>query len=290
VIGFNHTIHPFEVKEFRQAIAYAVDRVQNGKVAFGDSGVPVKYMVGMSDNFVDMWVTEEVKAKLNTYDYNPQKAEEVLTGIGFKRDSDGVWMDDTGKRIEVEFLFQAEYADWSAAAKNACEQLTAFGIKCTGRSITYTQFPTEVDDGKFQLASLTFGSGNPHPSFSYDTDFRVRNAAKSGVGDVTKPGMAFDLKQTTDALGEVDINALIDEAGKGNDMEAQKAALSQLALLYNELLPGVPLWERYGNNPVPSRFAAGWLPDDDPIYKNNPYADSFVIIQILVGTLHPAGQ
>ena len=50
----------------------------------------------------------------------------------------------------------------------------------------------------------------------------------------------------------------------------------------------VPLWERYGNNPAPSRFAAGWLPDDDPIYKNSPYGDLFVIIQILDGTLGPA--
>ena len=114
--------------------------------------------------------------------------------------------------------------------------------------------------------------------------------AKSGVGDPTKPGMSFDLKQTTDALGEVDINALIDAAGQGADMEPQMEAISQLALIYNELLPGVPLWERYGNNPAPSRFAAGWLPDDDPIYQNNPYGDSFVVIQILDGTLHPAGE
>lgn len=289
VIGFNMAVHPFEIKEFRQALAYAVDRVQNGQIAFGDSGVPVKYMAGMSDNFVDMWVTEEAKAKLNTYDLDPAKAEELLSGIGFTKEDDG-WHDETGKLIEVEFLFQAEFADWSGAAKNACEQLTAFGIKCTGRSITYTQFDTEVNDGKFQLASLNFGSGNPHPQFSYDQDFRNRNSAKSGNGDVTKPGMSFDLMQTTDVLGEVDINALIDAAGKGNDMDAQKEAISQLALIYNELLPGVPLWERHGNNPVPSRFAAGWLPDEDPIYQNNPYADSFVVIQILDGTLHPAGQ
>gem|GEM_PF-5751744 len=30
--------------------------------------------------------------------------------------------------------------------------------------------------------------------------------------------------------------------------------------------------------------------DEDPIYKNSPYADSFVIIQIINGTLGPAGQ
>jgi len=290
VIGFNMTIHPFEIKEFRQAIAYAIDRVQNGKVAFGASGVPVKYMAGMSDTLIDQWVTPEAKAKLNTYDLDPKKAADMLTKIGFKKGSDGIWVDDKGKPVEVEFLFQAEFADWSGAAKNACEQLTAFGIKCTGRSITYTQFDTEVNSGKFQLASLNFGSGNPHPSFSFDQDFRNHNSAKSGNGDVSQPGMSFDLKPKTDVLGDVDINALIDDAGKGADVDKQKDAISKLALIYNETLPGVPLWERYGNNPVPSHFAAGWLPDTDPIYQNDPYGDSFVIIQILDGTLHPAGQ
>ncbi|MBX3014762.1 MAG: hypothetical protein KF832_24795, partial [Caldilineaceae bacterium] len=79
-------------------------------------------------------------------------------------------------------------------------------------------------------------------------------------------------------------------AGAGGDAEAQKEALGTIALAYNELLPQIPLFERYGNNPVPSRFAAGWLPEGDPIYLNSPYADSFVVLQILDGTLHPAGE
>lgn len=296
-IGFNMTIHPFEMKEFRQAVAYAIDRAQNGKIAMAESGVPVKYMMGMSDNFADLWLPAGTTDKLNQYNYDPAKAEEILTGIGFKRDTDGVWMDDTGKRLEFEFLFQAEFADWSAAAKNACEQLTTFGIKCEGRSITYTQFDTEVWNGNFQLASLTWGAGRPHPHFSFNQDFRYYNPAMGGSGaagaasgDATKPGMSFALNVTTDSVGTVDLGALTDESGIGADAESQKATIAQLAMAYNELLPGVPLWERYGNNPVPSRFAAGWLPDDNPIYKNSPYADSFVVIQILDGTLHPAGQ
>ena len=91
-------------------------------------------------------------------------------------------------------------------------------------------------------------------------------------------------------MGDVDLGALTDQSGEGADADAQKVIIGKLALAYNELLPVVPLWERYGNNPVPSHFATGWLPDDDPIYKNSPYADSFVIIMILDGTLKPAGQ
>ena len=166
--------------------------------------------------------------------------------------------------------------------------MTAFGVSCTGRSITFTQFAPEVRDGKFELASLNWGSGNPHPQFSYNDNFRRYNEALSGVGDPTKPGQSFEMVHVTDSVGEVDLNALIDASGTGADMESQREAVGKLALAYNELLPGVPLWERYGNNPAPSRFAAGWLPDSDPIYLNSPYADSFVIIQILNGTLGPA--
>lgn len=287
---FNMTIHPFELKEFRQALAYAIDRDQNGTIALGESGRRQICMCGFSDNLVPLWVTEEAQGKLNEYAFDTAKAEEVLTGLGFKRDSDGVWLDDTGARMEFELTAPAEFADWSAAAENTAEQLTAFGIKTTFRGVAFQQHPIDVNDGKFQLAIRDWGAGNPHPHFSLNNDFRTYNQAIGGEGSSDKPGMSFELVQQTDAAGEVDLGQLTDDAGKGTDADAQKEIISTLALAYNELLPQIPLWERYGNNPAPSKYATGWLPEDDPIYKNSPYADSFVVIQIMNGTLHPAGQ
>ena len=102
--------------------------------------------------------------------------------------------------------------------------------------------------------------------------------------------MAFDLNVSTESVGDVDLWALVKASGSGGDAAAQVETLDTIAQAYNELLPQIPLWERYGNNPVPSRFAAGWLPEGDPIYINSPYADSFVTIQILTGQLHGADQ
>ncbi|MCA1554074.1 MAG: peptide ABC transporter substrate-binding protein, partial [Chloroflexi bacterium] len=74
------------------------------------------------------------------------------------------------------------------------------------------------------------------------------------------------------------------------DVNAQKAVVTKLALAYNELLPQIPLWERYGNNPL-GETRTTWLPADDPIFKNNPGGppggDNFVIIMILDGRLKP---
>jgi peptide/nickel transport system substrate-binding protein len=74
-------------------------------------------------------------------------------------------------------------------------------------------------------------------------------------------------------------------------VEAQKGLVTETALAFNELLPVVPLWERYGNNPcMDGLHTCGWKPEGDPIYKNDPYQDSFVVTQILDGSLYPCNQ
>ena len=56
--------------------------------------------------------------------------------------------------------------------------------------------------------------------------------------------------QETDVVGTIDLEQAVVESAEGLDEEAHKALITQVALAYNELLPNVPLWERYGNNPA----------------------------------------
>lgn len=42
-------------------------------------------MSGMSDNLLDVWLDKDTINKLNQYEYNPAKAEEILKSIGFQR-------------------------------------------------------------------------------------------------------------------------------------------------------------------------------------------------------------
>jgi len=293
----NHQIHPLEMKEVRQAMAYAINKEENAFITLAESAKAPVCMCGFSDNLTALWLSDEVKSQLNPYTQDLEKAEALLTDIGFTRDADGVWIDDEGKRMEYELMVAAEYADNSAAAENAAEQLTNFGIKTSVRGVNFNQVPIDVNEGNFQLAIRGWGAGNPHPQFSFELDLTQHNAYFSGVGSgsgavgsVDSPGMYFDMNVSTESVGDVNLSELLQAAGTGGDAEVQKEVIGTLSLAYNELLPQIPLYERYGNNPVPSRYAAGWLPDEDPIYLNSPYADSFVVLQILDGTLGPAGQ
>jgi len=284
---FNHDVHPFELPEFRQAVAYVIDRDENGFIALAESGRRQMWMTGFSDNLVENWLTDDTKAKLNQYDYDTAAAEELLTGLGFTRDTDNVWKDETGKRLEFELTAPAEFADWSAAAENVAEQLTEFGIATTFRGVNFQQHPVDVRNGDFELAIRDWGAGNPHPHFSYNTNFNSYNFTGGEVLATTGPGMNFELTQPT-SMGELNLGELTDQAGLGGSIDDQREIVNTLALAYNELLPQIPLWERYGNNPAPEIRVSGWPADDDPIYQNGPYGDPFFTVMLLNGTLTPA--
>jgi len=282
-IYFNYNIYPLNVKEVRQAIAYAIKKEENAFVSLGESAKRQIYMAGLSDNLVPQWISAPTLKKLNQYNYNVEQAAKLLTGLGFKKGPDGVWVTDKGTKMEYELLVPAEYADWSAAAENAAEQLTKFGIKTTVRGITYSQHPTEVWQGRFQMAIAGWGAAHPHAHFSYYADLVTYNYP-GGMG----PGMNFPLTQTTKSVGKVDLDKLVTQSAEGYDIRAQRQIVEKLALAFNELLPIVPLWERYGNNPaVDGVRVTGWPKEGDPIYKQAPYADNFIAILILNGTLKP---
>lgn len=278
---FNHSNAVLSKKEVRQAMAYAIKRDQAGTVALGQSGVPHKYMVGISDNLVPTWIDKATLDKLNTYDYDLAKSESLLTGIGFKKGADGVWADDTGKPLEFEMIVPAEFADWSATAENVAQQLNSAGFKITVRGVQFQQHGKDILAGNFVMAIAAWGAGNPHPSFSWTTPLLTNN-----ILSTTGPGMNFPMKQQYDGK-EIDVQELVVGSAEGLDEEAQKAKVAQVAAVFNDLLPIVPIFERYGNNPALETRVTGYLPEGDPIYKNAVYGDNFVVLMIQDGILKP---
>jgi peptide/nickel transport system substrate-binding protein len=275
-------------EKVRQAIAHAVDRAQNGTVALAESGIGVKYMTGMSDNLVPNWINQDAVSSLNQYEYDQDKATSLLEEAGWKKDGD-TWTMNDGKPAKFELEFPAEFADWSAAGQDLAEQLTNFGITVEPRAVTYTQVPIDVDKGNFELAIQGWGSStNPHPHFSFVTDLFTNNTLAKNQGG---KGIDFPLKQTTQVAGDVDLNKLVVDSALGLDEQKQKDNVTTIAQVFNELLPKIPLFERYGNNAaLEGKRVDKWPADDDPILKNSPYADGIPTMLMLTGKLKPVGS
>ena len=229
-----------------------------------------------------LWLNDEQTGKLTVYEYNADKATELLTGIGFTKGADGFWADDTGATLDFELIFPAEFADWSAAAENLTEQLNNFGIKTTARGVNFQQIGTEVDQGNFEMAIQGWGAGNPHPQFALSTDLFLHNYVQATAGK----GMNFPMKQMLDGK-EVDLEQIVVQSADGLDLEAQKEKVAVAATAFNQLLPIIPLWERYGNSPLLDTRVTGAPDDTDPIWKNALYGDNPIVMMILDGTIHP---
>jgi peptide/nickel transport system substrate-binding protein len=213
------------------------------------------------------------QAKLKSYAYDLAAATKLMTDAGFAKDSSGIWAKG-GKALAYELYFPSDFADWTSAANHAADSLNKFGIKITPRGAIRSTQLADVNAGKFQIAVMGWGIGNPHPQSSFVQDLQTHNTIPAGGG------MAYPLKQ-----GDTDFGALISAMGDGFDTEKQKGPVTAAAIAYNDLLPNIPLWERYGNNPVnEKKRVAPWPADSDPIYKNGG-GDSFVSIMIYNGTL-----
>jgi peptide/nickel transport system substrate-binding protein len=269
----------------RQGIATAIDGDQIGFFSLAESGVDVIYNAGFSDNIIGNWLSQEDIDGLNQYTTDAEAATALLEEGGWTKDGD-TWKTPAGEDAAFELTFPAEFADWSAAGQALATQLTEFGIAIEPRAVTFTQQPIDVDQGNFQLAIRGWGnSSNPHPHFSYTTAFFTHNTLAINNGG---EGIAFPLEQETEVAGPVDLNALVVSSAQGLDVEAQKADVTVMAQVYNELLPAIPLFERYGNNAALEgvRIAA-WPADGDPILKNSPYADGIPTMLIYQGLLEP---
>ncbi|MCV0404560.1 MAG: ABC transporter substrate-binding protein [Chloroflexi bacterium] len=273
----------FQDPKARQALAHAIDRGRNGAIALADSGVASQFVSGMADSLVTQWLTEEDSSSLNTYEYDVELAGSLLEELGWSKDGD-TWMKPDGSEAAYELSFPAEFADWSAAGQDLAEQLTDFGFVIDPRAITYTQQPIDVDQGNFDFAIRGWGSSiNPHPHFSYDTAFLVHNTIAINNGGT---GTQFPLETTSEVAGEVNLETMVVESAEGMNIDDQRAKVTIMAQVYNELLPAIPMWERFGNNcALEAVRVVSWPADDDPLLKQSFYADNIPAMMLFQGIM-----
>jgi peptide/nickel transport system substrate-binding protein len=283
---FNYAKLPeFADKRVRQALCCAFDHAQNGHVALAQSGRNITFFAGISDTLVARYVTPEGQKKLQRYTFDRKRAASLLTAAGWKKNG-GTWITPSGKRAAYDLLFPSDYPDWSAATENLASQLKDFGIEITLHGEQSTQVVVDVQSSKFNLAIQGWGSSsNPFPADSFRAALFTNNTPSLAP---TQKGMDFPMKQKTDVVGEVDLQKVVVDSGLGATLDDLKQATTTAALAFNELLPIIPMWERYANAPAVTSMLKGYPPDGDPLYENSIYADNYTTFLTFQGILKPA--
>lgn len=266
----------FQDPKLRQAVAFALDRDEANRVAYGEKTKAPKWAAGVSDTLLETWLSADDQKKLTIYKKDTAKAESLLKDAGYAKGSDGVWAKG-GKKLEFDLAYPSDFADWSAVITNIGDQLNKFGIKVTLRGAPFSTEATDFRNSKFTLALAPWGTGNPHPQPSMVRPIREWNTQAIGGGQ------KYPVKQKT-SQGDVDFEALLVQA-EDIDEAKQKDAVKKYAAAFNEILPAIPLAERFNNAPInDQKRVAGWPPVDDKIFQNGG-GDNFTVILLMDGSL-----
>lgn len=281
---FNFSVAPFDNVLVRQAMAYAIDRDQSALLTNGLGAHGTIYLSGALDSVTPNLLSAETLDSLNRYEFNLDTAASLMEQAGYTRNADGKWADASGATINVEYTFPADFADFSAAARDATAQLNEFGFDISERALPWQEAAEAIRVSDFQLSVWSWGAGSPFGYQNFNSPVRRWTTALAEG----QTGLMLDIRNFEYNGEVIDLNDLILNVSAGLDTAVQQERADFLATLLNSQMLYIPLNEMSSVEPLNEASIAGAPADGDPIYAN-PANEGFVVPLILDGTLHPAG-
>lgn len=280
---FNFSVAPFDNVLVRQAMAHAINREQSALLTNGLGASGTVTMSGILDSIAPTLLSAETLSSLNGYEYNLEGAAALMEQAGYTLNGDGKWADADGNTISVEYTFPADFADFSAAARDATAQLNEFGFDISERALPWQEAAAAIRAGDYELSVWSWGAGSPFAFQNFNNPMRRWTTTLAA----DQPGMMLDLRAVEYNGETVDLDSLILNVSNGLDTAAQQERADYIATLLNTEMLYIPLNEMLSVEPLNANSIAGAPEDGDPIYSN-PSNDHFIVYLILNGTLSPA--
>ncbi|MEA5503482.1 ABC transporter substrate-binding protein [Halotia wernerae UHCC 0503] len=145
----------FNTVEFRQAVAYAIDRQTMINNTFRGLGKPQNSPISVQSPYY-----LSPQEGLKTYDYNLEKSKELLRKAGFKSNAQGQLIDAQGNRVRFTLLTNAGNKIREAIGAQIKQDLSKIGIQVDFTPLawnTYTDKLSNTLDWDASLLSLTGG-------------------------------------------------------------------------------------------------------------------------------------
>lgn len=268
--GFACDLGPTQFTEFRQAIAYLLDRVEFAQTFCKGWGSVVH---GPYCTAFTMTAKTDIEKKINHYDYNPEKAVELLKQAGFVYNADGSdYVDGSGEvRYAKVTEEQAKYYDsfnkvladgtilmpatinWASSEGSAVPALLSTMLanseatKAAGVSIVKTEmtFPELLN---YMYRQDSYGLGGDYSMPTYNM-FNLATGYNGGVYDesynwTTDPEY-IEQGYNVQHLYDEQLDKLSMDMVYGVEPSDEATYLDlweKYIIRWNELLPMVPLY------------------------------------------------
>ena len=229
----------FNELKFRQAVAYAINRQRMVTNIYRGLGVPQNSFVAVQSPFYD--------ETLEGYEYNPEKAKQLLKEAGFKYNKRGQLFDKAGNRVKFTLNTNTGNKIREAMGNQVEEDLEAIGMDINFKTINFNVLIGRMR-GSLDWEAIILGfTGGNEPNSGANVWLPDGN---SHVFNIAQPAEGKPLEGRIVRDWEKEIARLFIEAARELDEEKRKAIYAEAQQLVSEKVPFIYLVNPYSMSAV----------------------------------------
>lgn len=149
----------FNTLEFRQAVSYAIDRQAMLNNIFQGIGEPQTSPISKQSPY---YATPE--EGLRTYDYNPDKARELLLSAGFQFSGNGALLDADGNRVRFTLITNSGNKIREAMGAQIKQDLAKIGMQVDFQPLAFNVLVDKLQDNLDWEAHVLGLTGSLEPN------------------------------------------------------------------------------------------------------------------------------
>ncbi len=216
----------FTHRDFRRAVAHAIDKQKIIEIVHNNLGYPQHSAMGPASGFFYNPLVEE-------YDYNPDKAREILASIGFiDRNTDGLIEDPQGNRVEFNLYTNAGNTERLDIAGIIREDLERLGMKINFRSLEFNTLVSKLTSSYDWEAMILGLTGGIEPHFGNNV---WMSSGQLHMWHPMQQQPATAWEKRIDAIFTQGVQELEENKRKALYDEYQQIVARQLPLIYTVL-------------------------------------------------------
>lgn len=242
----------------REALSLGINRAKLYAAEYKYS--PIASPTGLTlPNFKEYLAPGLPKQDL-TFAYNPQKAEQILTKAGFKKNASGIFTSPSGKPLSFTLQVVNSFTVWDVEAAIIAQELKQVGIQVTVNEESWAVYQNNMNVSRnFQLA-LSFTSTGPTPFYLYN--------------NLLRPNQMFNAEGWNNPA----TNAALNMFQQTSNPKVQKQAIYRIEKIMATQLPAIGLFEQTSWNEYSDRYYTGWPTAKDPYAVGGPWSFPMEII------------
>jgi peptide/nickel transport system substrate-binding protein len=246
----NEKVAPLDNPVVRRALSYATDRAKASSIGEGGQE-PAGHQLGVVPETFGDWVDPDAKAR-DDFSYNPEKADQLLEGLGAKKGADGIYVLN-GKRLAFTVVNEGGYGDWVASLQVVAQGMKAAGIALTIDNLSNDDYTNKLFNGNFEIGY--YGeSGGPAPYYELRQWLYSKNSAPIG-----KPA-ATNFERYDNPAADL----LFDGYAQTADPAMKKNIIGQLEKIMLTDVPVIPVTESVAWYQYNTAKFTGWPTKEDP--------------------------